>query len=86
MVCVCVLSTVLLSGTVRCSRFVYVLLQSWNQPFFLRALVLFLENGVRNQDLGTSSPYCHKDIVTFGSYQLIEHRIIIGVCFTAPST
>lgn len=35
-VCVCVLSTVLPSGTIRCSRLVYVLFQSWNQPFFLR--------------------------------------------------
>ena len=37
---------------------VYLLPQSYNQPFLCKTWFLLLENGIRNQELGTWCAYC----------------------------
>ena len=40
------------------AHLVYLLPQSYNQPFLCKTWFLLLENGIRNQELGTWCAYC----------------------------
>ena len=54
------------------THLVYFLLQSLNLPLLQAALVPFMENSIRNQDLGISDAHCCGDGIASRSSQLKE--------------
>ena len=60
------------------THLVYFLLQSLNRPLLQAALVPFMENSIRNQDLGIRYAHCCGDGIASRSSQLKEQGNICG--------
>lgn len=51
----------------------------WISHFFKEPWFLSLENGIRNQDLGTRCAFCSWDIISFRHSQLTEQNIYVFI-------
>ena len=60
------------------THLVYFLLQSLNRPLLQAALVPFMENSIRSQDLGIRYAHCCGDGIASRSSQLKEQGNICG--------
>ena len=62
----------------------YIFLAQVLEHFSKKPWFLLMENGIRNQDLGTSCAHCYWGNISFGCSQLSDQKICItyvGVCW-----
>ena len=61
------------------THLVYFLLQSSNLPLLQAALVPFMENSIRNQDLGIRYAHCCGDALLLGPLSRKSKEIYVGI-------